>query len=205
MPSNKLIDVNINQSWRFISFMKKLFIFLLLLMISPIFSCKKDSDSNESNPLALLALLGNKTLTVNVTYEGAYTLDGTRPGDGYIYVCLFNTLGPNTTSPAPVYTATNSITVTDTTVQPITVNGIWSGDYYIMVFFDYRASTEGDDPIQQNERYLLYNTTGGTNCTADATPVSIPDVESISITFDDTYRLDSGGGGGTGPLFDICP
>ena len=185
---------------------------MLLLMISPMFSCDEEkSGEDEINPMALLLLLGNNTLTVNVTYEGAWDVEaasGTRAeGSGYIYVCLFNTMpGANTTSPSPVYIATNSVKVTNTDVQTITINGIWSGNYYIMVFFDYRGSKPEDtDPIQQNERYELYNTSVGSNCVANATPISIPDTSSIDITFNDDYTLDSGGGGGGGPKFEtIC-
>ena len=88
---------------------KKLWIFLLLVMISPMFSCENDSNSNEFNHASLLFLLGDKTLTVNVTYNGAYDFHGTYPGTRYIYVYLYNT--------RPVYTRPPNVFIME--YQPV--------------------------------------------------------------------------------------
>ncbi len=50
--------------------MKKLWVLLLLIMISPMFSCDESASENEMNAASLLYMFGNKTLTVNVTYTG---------------------------------------------------------------------------------------------------------------------------------------
>ncbi|MBP7737583.1 MAG: hypothetical protein KA369_16500 [Spirochaetes bacterium] len=67
---------------------KKLLVFVMLLMITPIFSCDEEkANKNETNLTNLLFLLGNKTLTVNVTYTGTYVAS---TGTQYIYAYLYN-------------------------------------------------------------------------------------------------------------------
>ncbi len=187
---------------------KKLLVFMMLLFISPMFSCDEDKgDETENNLMNLIFLLGNKTLTVNVTYDGVYTTDGSKPGTQYVFVYLYNIRPTYTRSPVCVYSAKSAEPVTDVTKknQTITLTGIWSGDYYLMVFYDYKS---GDNADNQGDFYRLYNsTTTGTNCIGLATTVSIPNVSTIDITFDSTYNFPSGAGGGAGAVFNTtgCP
>ncbi len=184
----------------------KLLVFMMLLMVSPILSCDEDKgDETENNLMNLIFLLGNKTLTVNVTYTGTYVPALTNPGSQYIYVYLYNTRPTYTRSPVRVYSARSAGPVTDGTQQAITLTGIWSGHYYLMVFYDYKS---GDNADNKGDFYTLYDSTNdGTNCIASATTVSIPSVSSIDITFADTYDFPSGAGTGAGATFDPtgCP
>jgi hypothetical protein len=184
--------------------MKKLLIFIILVLISPMFGCDDSADKNEINPLTLLLLLGNNTLTVNVTYTGptytpAVAGGGNPAGTGKVYVYLYQSLGLNTRSPMRVYEGSSTGAVTNATPQAITLTGIWQGAYYMLVFWDYKG---GSNPDNQQDRYILYNSTGGTKCTANAAAVNIPAVATVNITFNDTDQLvNPGGGGGSGPLF----
>jgi hypothetical protein len=188
--------------------MKKLWVLIMLIMVSPMFSCD-DASQNESNPMSLIYMFGNNTLTVNVTYNGAYDTDpssgGLYAGTKYVYVYLYNVRPVYTRSPVCVYSGVSSVPVTNATPQAITISGIWSGDYYLMVFYDYRL---GDNFDNKSDRYRLYNgTTNGTNCIGQATTVSIPSASSVDITFDSTYSFPGGAGGGAGATFNTtgCP
>ena len=182
--------------------MKKLIVFIMLIMISPLFSCDDKADKNEFNP-ALLLLFGSNSLTVNVAYNGAYTVHGTYPGTQYVYVYLYNTRPVYTRSPVCVYSGSSSGAVTTNTPQAITIRDIAAGDYFLLVFYDYRS---GDNADNREDRYILYNgTVAGTQCIAQATTVNISGVKTLDITFNDTYYFPSGASGGAGATFVACP
>jgi hypothetical protein len=194
--------------------MKKLFVLLTLLAISPLFSCDDDSDKNQVNP-AMLLLLGNNTLTVNVTYyAGPYTL-GSPAGTGKVFAYLYTSnpttgLAPTRTkSPVKSYYASTASAVTSSAVQTITLNGIVVGNYYLMVFYDYKScNTPPCDDDNQSDYYTLYNnTTSGTSCSAAWLPINIPSTTSIDITLDGSDQLLSGGSDGLGASFKTteCP
>jgi hypothetical protein len=181
---------------------KKLLVFMILLFISPMFSCDEEkANKNDTNLTNLLFLLGNKTLTVNVTYTGT-TVGGS--STLYIYAYLYNVRPTYTRSPVCVYSGRTSGPVNDSTQQTITISGIWSGDYYLMVFYDYKS---GDNADNKGDFYTLYNgTTGGTVCIAQATTVNIPSVSSVDISFNSTgTAFPSGAGTGAGATFIACP
>lgn len=179
--------------------MKKLLLFIILVFIFTMFSCDDTSDKDEFNP-ALLLLFGTHKLTVNVTYNGLYDTDSSKPGTQYVYVYLYDQRPTYTRSPVCVYSGLSAGPMTDDTLQSITIEGIASGDYYVLVFYDYR---QGDNADNQLDRYILYNgVSTGTNCINQATTINITSDEDISIEFDDTYYFPSGAGGGAGALFD---
>lgn len=184
--------------------MKKPVIIVMLLLISSMFSCDYEPDKKEIHPWALFSALGweyNKYYTIILEYNGAYTADGTMPGTQYRYVFFYESLGSGPASPQPVYML--EYEVSNSCCETVSVSDIKRGYYYIMVLYDYQGSSDPSNLFQENDPYLLYNDTGGTNCPDMATPILLFDEDQITISFDDTYRLDPGSG--NGPLFDVCP
>lgn len=134
--------------------MKKLLFLLLIGIMLSVPSCKKDSDKNEINPLALLALLGNSSLTVTATYTGDAATDGT----GRMFVYLYKSLGTTTRDPEPAYKrSTRGGDFAEIgAAQTITIDHIRGGEYYVLVFYDYHTGGNDDN---QTDRYILYSGT----------------------------------------------
>jgi hypothetical protein len=177
--------------------MKKLLLFLLLIMISPLFSCDTKADKNEINP-AILLLFGSNTLTVKVTYNGTASSDASATKKIYVY--LYNqALGTTPRSPDAVYTGSTAGAVTVGVEETISISGVASGNYYVLVFYDFKS---GSNPDNKTDRYVLYDgTVTGTACTSAATLVNIPTVTTLNITFANTNQFQDSGVPSGGPLF----
>lgn len=142
-------------------------------------------ESRSKNMLLLPFLTGgNSTLTVTATYNGAAASDGT----GKLYVYLYNALGTGTRNQyLPVYTGSTAGAVTIGNATDITLTDLLPGDYYVLVFFDYRSGSNADNA---SDRYIFYNNVGST---ATATKLTISGNTTVTgILFDNTFILQSG-------------
>ena len=130
------------------------------------------------------------TLTIPVRYTG---LAGTT-GNKKIHVSLYSSLGANTASPA--YTGSTVGPVTPGADATVSIPGIASGTYKMLVFYDYNSTAAGTTGIA-GDRYVLYNDTGAHTGYTDG---SVSDVSITADTtipsrviFGNTYQLQTGG------------
>jgi hypothetical protein len=129
------------------------------------------------------------TLTVPVRYTGPA---GTA-GDRKIHVSLYGALGATTASPA--YTGSTVGAVTPGADATVSIPGIATGTYKMLVFYDYNST--GTTTGIAGDRYVLYVNTGSHTGYTDGGPsdVSISADMAIAdrIIFGNTYRLQTGG------------
>ncbi|MBN2160962.1 MAG: hypothetical protein JW807_16345 [Spirochaetes bacterium] len=171
--------------------MKKILLLSFIGIVLAFIGCK-DDKGNEINPLPILALLGNSTLTVTATYNGTPKADedGVSDGTGKIYVYLYSSLGTSARTGVLYEGFTESATIGGVE-ETITLTGLRDGEYYMLVFYDYKG---GDNPANKTDRYILYNNTPYAGA---ASKITVSGSAAISdISFDDTYQLD-----GSGALF----
>ena len=147
--------------------MRKIIQLACLGIILLLLSCNIDSQSNEFNPLVLLSKYGSSSLTVHATYNG----DPATDGSGKMYVYLFDELG--TTSRDPIYKESTDAAVTIGEEVAIKVDHIRDGNYYVLVFYDYKG---GDNNDNQTDRYVLYGLSGNTAFTSVASTYSVAGV-----------------------------
>jgi len=150
-------------------------------------SCKKDTG-DEINPLALLAFVGSSTLTVHATYTGTESVDP--DATKRIYVYLYSAMPTNTRDVEPRYTGSTAAAVTVNVEETITINNIIDGDYYVLVFYDYKY---GNNYVpNQYDRYELYD---NVELPVSASTLAISgDTDLPGISFGDEYQLANSGG-----------
>jgi len=181
--------------------MKRLFtIISLLLLIIGFTNCESDDSSTPSGSITVKTVYGNCTLTsVDLTTT-------TDQNIGKIHVYLYKTWPPVSGDPEvenaqviPDYSAKSDTTVADNTTEyTITVDGVSPGEYYVVVFYDFKIHT--NNLAGNTDRYILYNANDTTfytgNITSEATAVTVTDGSSTTLELDfynDAVLFGSGG------------
>lgn len=127
------------------------------------------------------------TVTVNATYTGTAALPESEASKR-IYVYLYNTSTPgtSTTNPAlPINSASTTAEITPGTEYTIPVNGVLAGSYYALVFYD---SVKGTATDSENDPYTFF---AGTPYGANAQQFIVvnADMTLPDISFGDTSVL----------------
>jgi len=133
--------------------MKKisLILFALLLWIIP--ACDDDDDSTSS---------ATGTLVVNYNFSGGVIDNTNDDGTQLVYVYLYTKLG---LFPDDFYieeAQSSSVLLSGSPEGQITIQKLYTGDYYVLVFYD--KSLNDDDKIPgEGDLYMLYDRTDMTN------------------------------------------
>jgi len=161
--------------------MKKIYA-LLIIALFAFAGCFDDEGSEDST-----------ALKVTVNYTGTTPAYGdthaTNVGTAKNYVYLYEELGVRSDTNPTVYSASlnsNNSTVT-IDVDP--------GEYFVAVCYDYRLANQEPKLSQENPYILHISSTGGTTpYIADAEKITISEgnTKTISITFDETWRMGAG-------------
>lgn len=134
------------------------------------------------------------TLTVNATYNGADYNTAIEPGSGRLFVYLYDSsLGADTRTPTPKWAGSTSLPATIGAETTINLSNITSGNYYVLLFYDY--SDEVGHYDSEADRYLLYNGGSGTQLAGLATTVTLSDGGSQTwddVAFGNDYTLQTG-------------
>jgi len=153
---------------------------LVTFFITGCFDGGGDDKTNDS---------GSGKITIKATYNGSL---GTDPeATKKIYVYLYKELqdsAKDETNPDYQGSSTEVTSAGDT--KTITIEDIAPGDYYIVVFYDYKHHNK--NIAGNTDRYVIYEST---QYISDATPVEIEEDsdETITLTFDDNFTIQSDG------------
>jgi hypothetical protein len=123
------------------------------------------------------------TVTVNATYNGTEYNDGS----GRLFVYLYDTLGTDTRTPAPVYA---SSTPAASTAATITLTDVVAGSYKAVLFYDYSYEDGHND--SEGDRYVLYNNRQYTSL-ADTITLTDGGSATWTQTFGNSYTLQEDG------------
>ena len=147
----------------------------------------------QTNVLNNALFMQMGSLTVHATYTGAEPVSSI--GSKKIYVYLYDSLNDSTPTsggtrdPLPIYTGLTDSAVSVGNPSDITIDNILPGDYYIVVFYDYRS---GSNPDNQTDPYIIYNNIEFPY--EGASPLTISTGTELSgISFDYSKTLSSGG------------
>lgn len=128
------------------------------------------------------------TITVKATYNGDVE-DATQPGTHKIYVYLYKAL-TLTAQDIPDYKTCTESGVTVGVESTITISNIIPDNYYVVVFYDYKAHNTYE--AGKDDRYIIYNAAQFTS-DADAVTVGEGTAGTLTMSFDNSYTLNSSG------------
>lgn len=127
------------------------------------------------------------SLNVQVKYTGTPFTDGT----GFIYMQLYTSAEGLGTAPATTKTYqadSNGITPDGGGYYTITISDVPVGDYYVLIFYDYKLQTTPGRP-GKDDRYILYNNTPYTD-EADLASIVYGNTTPLgTVSFGDDYKL----------------
>lgn len=148
--------------------------------------CGGDGGRDEvGSPANSVAAGEGGTVVVKATYTGTPKSTGT----GMMFACLYKTL--STAQAVPEYGVRTPDEAAVGTEYTLTLGRVAPGDYYLLVFYDFRQHNLHD--AGNTDRYLLYE---GQHLAASATAVAVRAGETTALPgvhFGDDYLLGPGG------------
>jgi hypothetical protein len=163
-------------------------LFIALSIVFIALSCENNSDETGSANIAT----GSGILEVKATYTGTPIagVTGVSDGSGKIFLYMYAALGTNAQN-APAYQASTAAEAVLNTEYTITINSIAPGNYYVVVFYDYKKHT--NNTAGNTDRYELYNNVNTVSAASAVAVANDSTTSLIGISFDNTWLLDSGG------------
>jgi hypothetical protein len=147
---------------------------MLIILVSSIMmtGCFDSGSEDADEPVK------KGSLSVTAQYTGTLT-DETQLGDGKLYVYLFET-APVDSKAVKDYDTSTPAAVELSTDYIIELNDLPVGDYYMMIFYDYKKHT--NTVPGKSDRYTLYNAQTCSNNGALLTAVTITEDNTTEIT-----------------------
>jgi hypothetical protein len=144
-----------------------------------------DDYALTTNVMGDALFMQTGSLTVHATYNGG--VPSSTIGSMKIYVYLYDALGTGTrTGALPIYSGSTAAAVTVGVEDTISIANILPGNYYVLIFYDYRSGT---NPDNQTDRYIFYN---GVGYTSTASPLSVSGGTDLpGVSFNNTYTIQS--------------
>lgn len=165
--------------------MSKCWVFLLALVLAGA-GCGGDEGKDEVGSPASSASGGEGgTVVVKATYTGTAKTTGT----GMLFACLYKTL--STAQAVPDYGVRTPDEAVVGTEYTLTLGRVAPGDYYLLVFYDFRQHNLHD--AGNTDRYMLYE---GQHLAAGAAAVAVRAGATTAlpgVRFGDEYLLGPGG------------